>query len=937
MTKNLLLMTCASSVLVLMAGAGHAATQAAAAPPAADNSQDSTNVTELVVTAERREQSLQKVPVAVSVFTGAQRDAIGINSVADVTNFAPGFTYDPANVHAYIRGVGRQSVNVTDDQRVANYEDEFYVYSPYGLDKSSLFLSQEQIERGPQNVSGRNAIGGSIDMISVRPTDQPYAEVRATVGNFGTANIEGAASGQIAPGLDVRVAGYDKNQNEGYYTNVIPGLASEGNAIHEWYGEAQVQWKPNDQFEFWARGFTEGWNGRGDAGSRTGFTNGSWDETALTDSNEYVGGGLFINPNYGLAAPNGNPAANAALTAAHALGDPDPVPTSVTLASPNVLNNPSASNPYNFAATVSNHVKISNYDNFNYQATYHAPGFDVKYTGGVQGYDYYLTYMGADTDVVSYTLPFQDIPGVTPPGATPLVIRPSIVANYIEDDYWTQHDLVFQSTTDGPFQWTAGGSYYWQHYNQPYQVSDAKQPQLANPYYPTATGAANFAAPAAANPLSQILYLDYKFDVTSIAGYGEASYKLNDQFRITGNVRYTYDDKTGTEAARYVYFGNQLIDGYSGVLGSYTPSEDITASQTCLSGNPNDCNSAAKGLGRGVTSMGVINPTTGYATRNLGITSSAVTGGAGIEWTPTSDIFTYARYSRGYAAPSFNAGQILANPEVGAEFLNSYEVGYKQSFGRSLLIDLAAYYYDYNNLQLPISIANGSVTQSEFVNAPSSTSTGVELEAYWTPVKNLLVTVSYSFDYSEINTGCSGTVTKGVLTPSSNSLCLEDTNDPAAVEPGAKPVPGQVYNAATNAGILQSVKGNPLPDAPRNKFAINIAYTWHFEPGEFTLSGDYAYRDVQDGTAFNRYYDNGPAWDDFDFRGIWKSPGDRYEVIGFVKNAFNTLQYTVATAGIGLAGSANSVATAQGGLNEDNIFDLNPPRTFGMEVRYKFF
>ena len=138
----------------------------------------------MIVTAEHRQTRLQKVPVAVSVFTGASRDAIGITTVQDVTNFAPGFVYDPANVHAYIRGVGRQSINLTDDARVATYEDEFYVYSPYGLDKSSLFLSQEQIERGPQNVGGRNAAAGSIDMISVRPTDQPYAEVRATVGNY---------------------------------------------------------------------------------------------------------------------------------------------------------------------------------------------------------------------------------------------------------------------------------------------------------------------------------------------------------------------------------------------------------------------------------------------------------------------------------------------------------------------------------------------------------------------------------------------------------------------------------------------------------------------------------------------------------------------------------------------------------------------------------
>jgi iron complex outermembrane receptor protein len=310
MTKNLLLLTCATSALGLWAGVSQAATAAAAAT---DTSQSSTNVTEIVVMAEKHEQSLQRVPVAVSVFTGAQRDTIGINTVADVTNFAPGFTYDPANVHAYIRGVGRQSVNVTDDQRVANYEDDFYVYSPYGLDKSSLFLSQEQIERGPQNVGGRNAAAGSIDMISVRPTDDPYAELRATIGSFGTHVIEGAISGQVAPGLDLRIAGFDKNQDYGYYRNLIG--PDEGNVIHEWYVEGQADWKPNDKFELWARVFSEAWNGRGDAGSRVGFYNGSWDETTLTDSNSYVGAGLFLNPNFGYAAPNGNPTANAALTA----------------------------------------------------------------------------------------------------------------------------------------------------------------------------------------------------------------------------------------------------------------------------------------------------------------------------------------------------------------------------------------------------------------------------------------------------------------------------------------------------------------------------------------------------------------------------------------------------------------------------------------------
>ena len=136
--------------------------------------------------------------------------------------------------------------------------------------------------------------------------------------------------------------------------------------------------------------------------------------------------------------------------------------------------------------------------------------------------------------------------------------------------------------------------------------------------------------------------------------------------------------------------------------------------------------------------------------------------------------------------------------------------------------------------------------------------------------------------------------------------------------------------------VSQTVKGNPLPDAPANKFAIDVAYTWHFDPGSFSLSGTFAYRDTQDGTLFNRFYDNAPSWTDFDFRALWKGPHDRYEIIGFVKNVFNSLQYDRRRrAGGGLAGNVANPAAA--GLNEVNAFDLNPPRTYGMELRYKFF
>ena len=983
MTKNLLLLTCASGALSLMAGVGQAAAATAAANAAASD-QGAGSVTELVVTAEKREQSLQRVPVAVSVFTGSQRDAIGINTVADVTNFAPGFTYDPGNVHAFIRGIGRTSVNVTDDQRVANYEDEFYVYSPYGLDKSSLFLAQEQIERGPQNVGGRNAAAGSIDMISVRPTDHPYAEVRAQVGNFGVYDIEGAVSGQVAPGLDIRLAAFDHNQNEGFYQNLNPNMPTEGSVVHEWYVEGQADWKPNDKFEFWARTFFEGWNNRGDAGSRLGFQNGSWNETTFNDGATLIGGSLFGNPNYGFSAPNGNPTAFAAVTnfnnsliaANHALPvaqqnpcdlclSGSPIVTSVSLLRPGILNNPSSfANPNQYVASVPRTVKLNGYDDFNYIATYHFDGFDFKYTGGVQGYNYYLNDPGdgpaENTNVKSFTL------ATAAPGITPLTINPLITANYVEDDWWTAHDFALQSTTDAALQWQAGLFYYFQHYNQPYQVQAPDQPQFANPIcLPVALGAplnscglATGAAPA--NPSNQVAYFQYKFDVQTVSPYAQVSYKINDQFKITGDLRWTSDDKSGTENTRYLSLQALLLNPTAlapgacapGVganaacqplyllAGANTPVADVTQFVICSTGTAtpnlpaNNLQNPActKGpLAYGVKSAATIT-SRGYATRQLGVDTSALTGGVNLEWTPTPDIFTYFRYGRGYESPSFNAGQVIAAPASKPEYLNAYELGYKQTFGRKLLVDIAAYYYDYQDMETPFSVNNGGVINSLFINVPSAVSEGIEVEAYWTPITDLTLTASYSYDHTSVQTGCNGTVTGGVLTPAPGSLCLVDTADPNAIQPGANPFPGQAPGARD-----QSVKGSPLPNAPQNKVAFNAAYTWHFDPGSLTLSGTYAYRGSQSGALFNRFYNIAPSWDDVDFRLLWKGRGDKYEVIAYLKNAFDTLQYTVGAGGAGLGGSATAITPALTGFNEVTGYELNPPRTYGLEVRYKFF
>jgi len=90
------------------ASAPAATDQPATTPAAAAPETGADGVPEIIVVAQAHQTRLQKVPVAVSVFTGASRDRVGIDTVQEVTNFAPGFVYSPTTTHAYLRGVGRQ-------------------------------------------------------------------------------------------------------------------------------------------------------------------------------------------------------------------------------------------------------------------------------------------------------------------------------------------------------------------------------------------------------------------------------------------------------------------------------------------------------------------------------------------------------------------------------------------------------------------------------------------------------------------------------------------------------------------------------------------------------------------------------------------------------------------------------------------------------------
>src|SRR5262245_24358795 len=140
---------------------------------------------EVIVTAEKREVNLQEVPVAVSAYTGETRELLGVNTVEDLARFTPSVTYRNDD-RLFIRGVRRLTNAVGTGPAVARYSAGTFSTSMAATSTPPLFIDRTEILRGPQGtLYGRDSIGGTINVISKRPTDTFEGEVRAGVGDYG--------------------------------------------------------------------------------------------------------------------------------------------------------------------------------------------------------------------------------------------------------------------------------------------------------------------------------------------------------------------------------------------------------------------------------------------------------------------------------------------------------------------------------------------------------------------------------------------------------------------------------------------------------------------------------------------------------------------------------------------------------------------------------
>jgi iron complex outermembrane recepter protein len=947
---------------------------AAAIGTSAHGQQQSANtIEELVVTAEKREQALQDVPIAISAFTSEQRDIVGIQSIQDMTNFTPGLQYSTSTDRVSLRGLGRLTNVLSADASVANYADGVYETFAVRAGSSTLFLDRVEILRGPQGtLYGRNSIAGAINIISRRPTEQPYAEVRVTYGNYNRSVVEGAVSGPLAHNVQARLAVNWERQTEGWIKTTIPGRADEGNVLDTFYAEGQVQIQITDKLRTWAKlGYTNWRNGAGGPGSQSGgwspfiySANPATPNTVLpplSATNRNGGNGWNI-----IQFPEASTHINAGFGCSG-------LATQVVTIGPDPCVNASFDNPWAKNSPISYRVRLPNAYTVANEWVYEAQGFDIKYLVGGTRYWYHLT---GSNPGGSQNAPVYGLRA----GATYFFPQESF--DYQEKNQFWSHELNLVSTTEGPLSWIVGGYFYHQSYKQPvHTIEDVRQTQWGGPFPFGVCLSGSFPnVSSTACPPSPGRRFDNRpaVDNKSYAAYGQVSYEVTPELTVTGGLRYSHDRKYGTESVRLTCFGLPAC------LGGLPPEFfaaplDLTGVNTVVAGG---FGTGIDILPQGVDGPTVYDPATGFATRRYDTTWEAVTGTAKVDWTPDEDTLVYASYARGYRSGGFNIGifTVLSFlPYSDKETVDAFEFGVKKNWGATLQTNLALYYYDYKNLQIPISVIQTGALMGQaiaqgttsFYNTPKSRSQGLEVEILWQPINNLQLIANYSYIDAEIREGFA-----------------VDTADPTAAQQGAMPihtiaqcmaggptVAGDCVVDAPTAGLpgggfqrIQSLKGNDLPNAPRNKVAVAANYTWELgAAGSVTANVSYSWRDNAYGTLFQRWYTKSPTWDQADARILYRSEDSKYEFIAFVKNIFDDVGYdqgatagrlngafsnvyggpaaTAAATGTVcspvVTGAANPAAGVVGTVNcvqgIRKTFFTTPPRTYGIELRYKFF
>jgi outer membrane receptor protein involved in Fe transport len=657
---------------------------------------------EIVVTAQKRQQSLQDVPISVSVISGTKIEEAGIDNMDDLALYIPNFSKGESGAGSIIqiRGVGTGS-NPAFEQSVVMYMDDIALGRGPLARMPLMDLERVEVLRGPQNVLfGKNSIAGAVSLVTAKPTDEAegsvslryepdYGDTEATV------VLSGPLSETVSGRLAVRYADYG-----GYYYNSF------------------LQRDEEQREEIAMRG-TLRWDAGDDAEVIFKFENNTVDGEG--EGHELIFGYDTLIPGFeGLDYPG----LVATLQGLYNIQF-EPFPGFVLFPAVQGFEPPVDVGNDEISMDRMRRSAFSGYQELDlnkFQVTYNRDFGDVTFTS-VTGYIEY-----EEDRLAGGGLSGIDITSV-----------------YTNEKYeQISQEFRFTSTTDGPISWIAGGFFQSWDLDQTGTtfVDDMNVPVLLGlTIEPGLQGVANLQGT-----------LDYDGDSATYAGFGQLTWNMSDRARITLGGRYTHEIKNSRRL-------NDLINGATGefdvgqaILAScvfgvdYNSLGDLSAFGPSVAPLP-DCRIVTEGAF-------FLAPAGYYSTHDAKDrrTEDALTPSLTIEFDVGDDSMIYASAAQGYKAGGFDALAVRErNFEYQEEEVLGYELGLKSSFaGGRAQTNIAFFSSEYDDLQT--STFDG--TASFFVgNAAKYDAEGVEFDGRWRVTDNL--TLAGSFAYIDATFGAS--------------------------------------------------------------------------------------------------------------------------------------------------------------------------------------
>ncbi len=218
---------------------------------------------EIIVTAQKRSERLQDVPLSITAATGDQLAKQGVSTPADLEKIATGFTYRQSQngtpVFA-IRGIGFYSEQVANAPTVTIYTDQIPLPYARMTEGASLDVQRVEVLKGPQGtLFGQNSTGGAVNYIAAKPTDTLQGGFDLTYGRFNQVDAGGYISGPIAEGLTFRLAARHEYRDDWQKSTTRDDTSGQHNFS---VGRLLLDWRPSSRLKIEVN--LNGWRDRSD-------------------------------------------------------------------------------------------------------------------------------------------------------------------------------------------------------------------------------------------------------------------------------------------------------------------------------------------------------------------------------------------------------------------------------------------------------------------------------------------------------------------------------------------------------------------------------------------------------------------------------------------------------------------------------------------------